>query len=145
MSNKCKEAESPVVFLKDETARQRWELFHRAIAHAKQSNVASLDEDRDSGDAQIGESTTPKNSSAVVERIAQLLDDLDDLVSMFGLVAERIRRFLVTFVAAFTGTSIIAGGIVLALLHPPLALAVALLLFVSLLYRVVTAPRLEMI
>jgi len=44
MSNKCKEAESPVVFLKDESARQRWELFHRAIAHAKQSNDAALDE-----------------------------------------------------------------------------------------------------
>ena len=44
MSNKCKEADSPVVFLKDESARQRWELFHRAIAHAKQSNDAALDE-----------------------------------------------------------------------------------------------------
>jgi len=51
MSNKCKEAESPVVFLKDESARQRWELFHRAIAHAKQSNVSALDEtDPESGD-----------------------------------------------------------------------------------------------
>jgi hypothetical protein len=50
MSNKCKEAESPVVFLKDESARQRWELFHRAIAHAKQSNDAALDDnDNDSG------------------------------------------------------------------------------------------------
>jgi len=44
MTNKSKEAESPVVFLKDETARQRWELFHRAIAHAKQSNDAALDD-----------------------------------------------------------------------------------------------------
>ncbi len=44
MSNKCKEAESPVVSLKDESARQRWELFHRAIAHAKQSNDAALDD-----------------------------------------------------------------------------------------------------
>ena len=44
MSNKCKEADSPVVVLKDESARQRWELFHRAIAHAKQSNDAALDE-----------------------------------------------------------------------------------------------------
>ena len=44
MSNKCKEAESPVVFLKDESARQRWELFHRAIAHAKQSNNSALDD-----------------------------------------------------------------------------------------------------
>ena len=54
MSNKCKEAEQPVVFLKDETARQRWELFHRAIAHAKQSNVASLDDDHDAGDPESG-------------------------------------------------------------------------------------------
>ena len=51
MSNKCKEAESPVVALKDESARQRWELFHRAIAHAKQSNDAALDDaDAGSGD-----------------------------------------------------------------------------------------------
>lgn len=44
MSNKCKEAELPLVILKDESARQRWELFHRAIAHAKQSNSDALDE-----------------------------------------------------------------------------------------------------
>jgi hypothetical protein len=44
MTDKCKDAESPVVFLKDESARQRWELFHRAIAHAKQSNDAALDD-----------------------------------------------------------------------------------------------------
>jgi hypothetical protein len=35
---------------KNEFSRQRWELFHRAIAHAKQSNVARLD-DADSDDA----------------------------------------------------------------------------------------------
>jgi len=29
---------------KNETARQRWELFHQAIAHAKRSTVAALDE-----------------------------------------------------------------------------------------------------
>jgi hypothetical protein len=44
MSNKCKEAEKSVVFLKDESARQRWELFHQAIATAKQSNAAALDD-----------------------------------------------------------------------------------------------------
>jgi len=48
MSNKSTEAESSVVSLKDESARQRWELFHRAIAHAKQSNDAALD-DADAG------------------------------------------------------------------------------------------------
>ena len=55
MSNKCKEAESPVIFLKDESARQRWELFHRAIAHAKQSNDSALeDNDNDSGGVNKG-------------------------------------------------------------------------------------------
>jgi len=55
MSNKCTEAESPVVSLKDESARQRWELFHRAIAHAKQSNDAALDDaEPSSGDAETG-------------------------------------------------------------------------------------------
>lgn len=44
MSNKRKEAESPVVFLKDQSARQRWELFHQAIALAKQSNADALDD-----------------------------------------------------------------------------------------------------
>jgi hypothetical protein len=52
MSNKYTESESPVVVLKNEFSRQRWELFHRAIAHAKQSNQASLpDDDIPSGDA----------------------------------------------------------------------------------------------
>jgi hypothetical protein len=54
MSNKSKDADSPVVFLKDETARQRWELFHQAIAYAKQSNVAALDDDHDGGDHESG-------------------------------------------------------------------------------------------
>lgn len=52
MSNKRKEAETPAIVLTDETARQRWELFHRAIAHAKRSNDAALDElDSGTGEA----------------------------------------------------------------------------------------------
>ncbi len=42
MSTKHKENHAPVVSLKNESARQRWELFHRAIAHAKESNHAAL-------------------------------------------------------------------------------------------------------
>ncbi|MCH8248162.1 MAG: hypothetical protein IH913_01005 [Proteobacteria bacterium] len=39
--------------LKSESARQRWELFHRAIAYAKEANHASLDEgDTHGGDAE---------------------------------------------------------------------------------------------
>ena len=53
MTNKCKEAESPVVTLKDESARQRWELFHRAIAHAKRFNETALDDNETgSGDGE---------------------------------------------------------------------------------------------
>ena len=43
MSRKHTETESPAATLKNESARQRWELFHRAIAHAKESNDAALD------------------------------------------------------------------------------------------------------
>jgi len=42
MSNKSTKTESPVISLKNESARQRWELFHRAIAHAKQTNDDAL-------------------------------------------------------------------------------------------------------
>lgn len=36
--------EPSVETLKNESARQRWELFHRAIAHAKQSNTNAMQE-----------------------------------------------------------------------------------------------------
>ena len=35
--------------LKNEFAKQRWELFHRAIAHAKQTNDAALESEAGSG------------------------------------------------------------------------------------------------
>ena len=40
MSTKHNDIQAPVVSLKNESSRQRWELFHRAIAHAKESNNA---------------------------------------------------------------------------------------------------------
>ena len=42
MSTKLKETLSATATLKNESSRQRWELFHRAIAHAKQSNDDAL-------------------------------------------------------------------------------------------------------
>jgi hypothetical protein len=42
MKTKYTETESPAFTFKNEFARQRWELFHRAIAHAKQTNEAAL-------------------------------------------------------------------------------------------------------
>lgn len=53
MSSNNKKPDSPFDNLKNESARQRWELFHRAIAHAKESNNASLlDADTHSGDTE---------------------------------------------------------------------------------------------
>ncbi len=44
MSKKQPKDESPIEALTSESARQRWELFHRAIAHAKEANNALLDD-----------------------------------------------------------------------------------------------------
>jgi hypothetical protein len=49
MSEKQHITESPIEALKSESARARWELFHRAIAHAKESNNASLDDSEANG------------------------------------------------------------------------------------------------
>jgi len=54
MSTKHNENEAPVVSLKNESSRQRWELFHRAIAHAKESNNAALAEGDSSSDEPNG-------------------------------------------------------------------------------------------
>ena len=55
MSTKHKETQAPLVSLKNESSRQRWELFHRAIAHAKESNNAALaDTDAATEDAEGG-------------------------------------------------------------------------------------------
>ena len=42
MSRKHKENEMPFVTLKNESSRQRWEMFHRAIAHAKETSQAAI-------------------------------------------------------------------------------------------------------
>jgi hypothetical protein len=78
-----------------------------------------------------------------VERIAQILDDLDDLISMIGLSSERIRQLFLGLITTCLTVAMQVGGILLALAHPPLAMALALILFVSLLYHSVTSPRLE--
>lgn len=75
-----------------------------------------------------------------MERLLQCLDDLDDLFGAVGLVAEKLRNlaWLVALIvlAALAGVS----GIALALAEPPLACALAILMFVFLLYRTVTQP-----
>lgn len=75
-----------------------------------------------------------------MERFLQYFDELDDLVSTLGLLAERIRNSMLTLVFLSALLVLQAGGVILALRHPPLALAAALLMFVALLYRSVTEP-----
>lgn len=79
-----------------------------------------------------------------MERLVQWLDDLDDLIAIIGLVSERIRSAFYSLICASAVLAIQIGGVVLALmLPPPLALALAVLLFVCLLYHNVTSRRLE--
>jgi hypothetical protein len=76
-----------------------------------------------------------------MERLLQWLDDLDDLVYMAGLIGERFRRVLKSLLMIGFVLSIQIGGVLLALRHPPLAMAMAMLLFVSLLYHFVTSSH----
>ena len=68
----------------------------------------------------------------------QVLDELDDLIGVIGLMAERIRNTVIALAAVGIALAIEFGGILLAFRHPPLALGAAMLLFVILLYRSVT-------
>ncbi len=71
----------------------------------------------------------------------QWLDELDDLIAAIGLVSERIRNFFRALSFLTISIFIQCAGVLLALRHPPLAMATAMLLFVTLLYRSVTVPR----
>ena len=71
----------------------------------------------------------------------QWLDELDDLIAAIGLVSERIRSLFRALSFFTISTFIQCAGVLLALRHPPLAMAIAMLLFVTLLYRSVTVRR----
>lgn len=75
-----------------------------------------------------------------MECLLQYLDDLDDLYGAFGLVWEKMRRSLLKLISLTMVLAVAAGGIALALAHPPIALATSTMLFVTLLYRSVTSP-----
>ncbi len=75
-----------------------------------------------------------------MEMLIQYLDDIDDIFGMIGLVAERLRSIFLALLAYFSLTVVAALGIWLALVNPLLALATSTILFVTLLYRAVTAP-----
>ena len=75
-----------------------------------------------------------------MEKVLQYFDELDDLVGAVGLVAEKLRHVLWAVVLISIGGFAEYGAILVALLEPPLALAIAVMLFVILLYRSVTRP-----
>jgi len=68
------------------------------------------------------------------------MDDIDDLFGVFGLIYERLRRLAINLIMLCAALLIVASGIVLALVHPPIALATCIVLFVTLLYRSATSP-----
>ena len=73
----------------------------------------------------------------------QYLDDLDDLYGAVGLLAERLRN-LAWLAGVFLLLLIsVTASVLLALAEPPFALATAIILCTTLLYRAVTGPGLE--
>ncbi len=74
-----------------------------------------------------------------MERLIQYLDTLEDAWYVVALLAERIRR-IALLLCIFAIMVIASGlGIMLALTVPPVGLAVAALLTVTVLYRSATA------
>jgi hypothetical protein len=75
-----------------------------------------------------------------VERLIQYLDEIEDLFYVAPLIAEQVRRAIQRILFLLGSVSLQIAGIVLALKHPPLALAIATLLLVGLLFRAVMIP-----
>ena len=73
-----------------------------------------------------------------MECFLQYLDDLDDLYGAVGLIWEHVRRTILKLVSLIMILGVAASGVLPALAHPPIALAISTLLFVTLLYRSVT-------
>lgn len=79
-----------------------------------------------------------------MERLLQCLDDLDDLFGAVGLIAEKLRNLLWLVALLLLAGAAGVAGVALALAEPPLALAMAFLMFVFLLYRAVTQPAMAL-
>jgi len=75
-----------------------------------------------------------------VERFLQYLDDLEDLIYVIPLIAEQLRRAIQRIFFLLGAICLQLAGVVLALNHPPLALAIVALLVVGLLLRAVVLP-----
>ena len=75
-----------------------------------------------------------------MERWLQYLDDLEDLIYAAPLIAEQFRRAIQRILFLIGSILLQIGGVILALIHPPLALAVVMLMLVGLLHRAVIVP-----
>ncbi len=72
-----------------------------------------------------------------MECLIQYLDDLEDLFYAVALKAERIRQAIQFFLFMAASAALQVLGILIALWNPPLAVAVASLLLVGMLFRAV--------
>ena len=72
-----------------------------------------------------------------MERLIQYLDDLEDLLYAIALKVERLREAFQYFVLITASAILQVFTISMALRHPPLALAVASLLMVGMLFHAV--------
>ncbi len=70
-----------------------------------------------------------------MEILAQYLDDLEDLVYAVALLAEKIRSVVQFFLFMVAAVALQSLGVFIALVSPPMAVAVASLLLVGTLYR----------
>lgn len=70
-----------------------------------------------------------------MEILAQYLDDFEDLIYAFALLAEKIRNVVRFFLFMVTSLALQSLGVFIALVSPPIAVAVASLLLVGMLYR----------
>ncbi len=75
-----------------------------------------------------------------MERLLQYLDDLEDLIFVGPLIAEQLRRAIQRILFLLGSICLPVAGVILALSHPPLAMAVVMLLLVGMLYRAVVIP-----
>jgi len=72
-----------------------------------------------------------------MERLVQYLDDLEDLLYAAALKAERVRQSVHFFLFIAASVTLQLFCVVIALRNPPLAVAVASLLLVGMLFHAV--------
>lgn len=70
-----------------------------------------------------------------MEILVQYLDDLEDLIYAVALLAEKIRNAVRFFLFMVASVALQLLGVFIALISPPMAVAVASLLMVGMLYR----------